>query len=163
PVAFQRSAAIVALTRGEEIAFENIRIEAGLAAAGAEFAPGVDAFEAGLGFAVNLKRDGFVGCEALTRNAQAPRRVLRGLHLACDDVPAHGAPVYRGERQVGVVTSATRSPTLEHSIAMARITVEHAEPGTALQVGELDGHMKRLGATVVTTPFIDPERARARA
>ena len=33
-------------------ALETIRIEAGLAAAGAEFAPGVDAYEAGLDLTV---------------------------------------------------------------------------------------------------------------
>ncbi|MCU0904356.1 MAG: aminomethyltransferase family protein [Tabrizicola sp.] len=144
-------------------ALETIRIEAGLAAAGAEFAPGVDAFEAGLGFAVDITKPQFCGKPALERNAAAPRRVLRGLLLDCDDVPSHGAPVFAGERQVGTVTSATRSPMLERAIAMARLSVEHAATGTSLEVGQLDGRMKRLGAHVADIPFIDPARERARA
>ena len=144
-------------------ALEILRIEAGFAAAGAEFAPGVDAHEAGLGFAVDLKKDDFVGREALERNAQAPRRVLKGLVLDQDDVPAHGAHVYQGERPVGVVTSATRSPSLERAIAMARIAVEVADHGTRLQIGQMDGHMKRLDCTVGGVPFIDPKREKARA
>ncbi|MEO1421980.1 MAG: DUF1989 domain-containing protein [Pseudomonadota bacterium] len=144
-------------------ALETIRIEAGLAAAGAEFATGVDAFEAGLGFAVNLKKADFVGKDALERNAAAPRRVLMGLLLDCDDVPAHGNHVYLGERPVGVVTSATRSPMLERAIAIARIAVEHAAEGTQLEIGQLDGRMKRLTATVTRIPFVDPQRKRARA
>ncbi|MEL7182266.1 MAG: DUF1989 domain-containing protein [Pseudomonadota bacterium] len=144
-------------------ALETIRVEAGLAAAGAEFAPGVDAFEAGLGFAVDLKKADFIGKEALTRNAAAPRRALVGLLFDCDDVPAHGAPVFAGERQVGVVTSAVRSPTLERAIAMARISVEHKTPGGVLEVGQMDGRMKRLSGTVTTVPFVDPKRERARA
>ncbi|WP_170330651.1 DUF1989 domain-containing protein [Ruegeria arenilitoris] len=144
-------------------ALDIIRIEAGLAAANAEFAPGVDAFEAGLGFAVDLTKSDFTGKAALERNAREPRRVLKGLLIGCDDVPAHDAPVFAGERQVGVVTSATRSPMLEHAIAMARLSVEHAENRTRLEIGQLDGRMKRLGATVTDIPFIDPQRKRARA
>ena len=144
-------------------ALEIIRIEAGLAAANAEFGPGVDALEAGLGFAVSLGKADFIGKAALERNAEAPRRVLKGLLFDCDDVPSHGATVYLGERPVGVVTSATRSPSLERAIAMARLAVEHAETGTALEVGQMDGRMKRLGASVTDIPFIDPQRTRARA
>ncbi|GIT91559.1 aminomethyltransferase [Jannaschia pagri] len=144
-------------------ALEIIRIEAGLAAAGAEFAADVDALEAGLGFAVDFKKDDFIGKAALERNATAPRRQLRGMLLDCDDIPAHGAHVYAGERPVGVVTSATRSPSLERAIAMVRLAVEFAETGTMLEIGQMDGHMKRLTGTVCDIPFIDPRRERARA
>jgi len=61
------------------------------------------------------------------------------------------------------VTSATRSPTLEHAIAIARISVEFADNETQLEIGQLDGRMKRLGASVADIPFIDPQRKRARA
>ena len=74
-----------------------------------------------------------------------------GLLLDCDDVPVAGAPVFVNERPVGVVTSATRSPTLQRAIAMARIAVEFSDDGTRLEVGQLDGHMKRLTATVRLT------------
>lgn len=144
-------------------ALETIRIEAGLAAANAEFASGVDAFEAGLGFAVDLRKSEFVGKAALERNAADQRRVLKGVLLNCDDVPTHGAPVLIGERQVGTVTSATRSPLLERSIAMVRLAVEHSNEGTEVNIGMMDGHMKRLPATVVSVPFVDPTRKRARA
>ncbi len=144
-------------------ALEVIRIEAGLAAANAEFTSDVDAFEAGLGFAVDLKKEDFVGKDALLRNQQAPRRVLKGMLLNCDDVPAHGAHVYLNERPVGVVTSATRSPTLERAIAMVRISIEVSTPGTELEIGQMDGHMKRLSGSVCEIPFIDPRRERARA
>ncbi|MDB2407511.1 aminomethyltransferase family protein [Jannaschia sp.] len=144
-------------------ALEILRIEAGLAAAGAEFAPGHDAFEAGLGFAVNLKKADFVGRAALARNAEAPRRVLRGLRFDTIDVPLHGAPVFAGERQIGQVTSATRSPMSERTLAMARLAVEYAQSGCALEVGMMDGRMKRLPCSVSDIPFHDPTRERARA
>ncbi|MBX2867320.1 MAG: aminomethyltransferase family protein [Acidiferrobacterales bacterium] len=144
-------------------ALETIRIEAGLMAAGAEFAPDVDAFEAGLGFAVDLKKNDFVGQPALARNAESPRRVLKGLRFRGHEAPIHGDPVMLGRRQIGVITSATVSPTLDCAIAMARIAVEHAEVGAELEVGKLDGHGKRLKAVCCDIPFVDPTRSRARA
>ncbi|MEM6759157.1 MAG: DUF1989 domain-containing protein [Pseudomonadota bacterium] len=143
-------------------ALDIIRIEAGLAGA-QEFAAGSDAYEAGLGFAVDLDKADFIGRTALARNAQAPRKRLRGLMFDCDDVPGHGAPIFADERQVGVVTSATRSPMFECAIAFARLSVEHCETGTMLEVGQLDGRMKRLRAKVTDIPFFDPKRERARA
>ena len=144
-------------------ALEVIRIEAGFAAPGSEFVPGVDALEAGLGFAVDMSKPEFLGRTALERNAASERRVLKGLLFECDDVPAHGAPIYEGERQVGVVTSATKSPTLERAIALARLSVEHAADETVLEAGQLDGRMKRLMGKVTSIPFVDPRRERARA
>lgn len=144
-------------------ALEILRVEAGLAAAGAEFAPGVDAYEAGLGFAVSLKKSDFVGKTALERNSVEPRRKLKGLLFDCDDVPLHGAHVFADERPVGQITSAVRSPMFERTIAMARIAVEFSENQTKLEVGQMDGRMKRLSATVCDSPFYDPKRERARA
>ncbi|MEM6276010.1 MAG: DUF1989 domain-containing protein [Pseudomonadota bacterium] len=144
-------------------ALDVIRIEAGLPAAGAEFGPGSDAYESGLGFAVDLKKADFVGRSALERNADAPRRALKGLIFECQDVPAHGAPVYAGERQIGQITSAARSPQREVTIAMARLAVEYADDGTKLHVGQMGGHLKRLPVTVAPLPFYDPKRTRARA
>lgn len=144
-------------------ALEILRIEAGFMAAGAEFVPGVDAFEAGLGFAVDLNKPDFFGKPALDRNAAAPRRMLKGLKLRQDDVPRAGSEVFVGERPVGVVTSATRSPSLECAIAMARIAVEHADDGTDLEIGQMDGRIKRLDAVVTSVPFLDPKREKPRA
>jgi aminomethyltransferase len=46
---------------------------------------------------------------------------------------------------------------------MARIAIEVSENDQALEVGRLDGHMKRLSCTVSTLPFLDPKREKARA
>ncbi|MCY4336827.1 MAG: DUF1989 domain-containing protein [Litoreibacter sp.] len=143
-------------------ALEIIRIEAGLAAR-SEFPGGVDAYEAGLGFAISPGKTDFIGQAALERNAAAPRRMLRGLKFTASDQPAHGSHVYLGERPVGEVTSATRSPMFGCTIAMARLAIEVCETGTTLEVGMMDGHMKRVTATVCDIPFFDPKRERARA
>ena len=144
-------------------ALNKLRIEAGLMIAGAEFGPDSDAMESGLGFAVDLKKPEFLGKAALERNSAAPRRTLVGLHFSGAEPPAHGDALFVGREQVGVVTSGCHSPQLGHAIAMARVAVENADIGSELEVGKLDGHMKRLPCVVVALPFLDPKREKARA
>jgi aminomethyltransferase len=71
--------------------------------------------------------------------------------------------VYAGRQQVGVVTSGARSPILKKNIALARVAVQHHDTGTELEVGKLDGHQKRIPATVVPFPFYDPDKTRPRS
>ena len=91
-----------------------------------------------------------------------PQRRLVGLELDGGEPAAHGEGVYVGRNQVGVVTSATVSPILRKNIALCRMAVEHAEVATAVEVGKLDGHEKRIAAEVVRFPFYDPDKARVR-
>lgn len=146
-------------------ALDTLRIEAGLVFAGYEFCDQTDPFEAGIGFAVALpsKEDEFLGREVLERRKAHPQRTLVGLELAGEEPAAHGDGVYLGRAQVGVVTSATRSPLLRKNLALCRVEVGCAALGTELEVGKLDGHQKRLPATVVRFPFYDPEKTRVRA
>jgi aminomethyltransferase len=71
--------------------------------------------------------------------------------------------VHIGRAQIGVITSATRSPILKKNIALARIDSSCADPGTEVEVGKLDGHQKRIPATVVPFPFYDSKKERVRA
>ncbi len=144
-------------------ALEMKRIEAGLMISGAEFTPDVDAFESGLGFAVDLNKKSFIGKEALERNSQSTRKKLIGLSIDANEIPVHGSPIYAGRHQIGVITSATYSPELEKTIALARIAIEHSDLENEVEVGCLDGHIKRLSAHVCGFPFVDPKRERARA
>lgn len=146
-------------------ALDKLRIEAGLIFANHEFDDQTDPYEAGIGFAVPLKskNEDFMGRDALVKRKESPQRKLVGLELDGDEPAAHGDCVHVGRHQVGIVTSGTRSPVLKKNIALCRMAVEHAEPGTKVEVGKLDGHQKRLPATVVTFPFYDPKKERVRA
>jgi aminomethyltransferase len=144
-------------------ALDMVRIEAGLIFAGYEFDDQIDPFEAGIGFAVALKNEeDFIGRDALIRRKANPQRRLVGLELTGNETAAAGDCVHIGRAQVGSVTSATRSPVLRKNIALARLAVEHVEPGTEVEVGKLDGHQKRLPAAVVRFPFYDPDKTRVR-
>ncbi|MBL36319.1 MULTISPECIES: DUF1989 domain-containing protein [unclassified Thalassolituus] len=146
-------------------ALDMLRIEAGLIFAEHEFCPQTNPYEAGIGFTVPMKtkEDDFVGRSAMAAQNPESRKKLVGLFIEDTETVSHGDEVYSGRYPVGVITSATRSPLLNKQIAMCRVAPEFSAPGTELEVGQLDGHKKRLKATVTTTPFYDPERTRVRS
>jgi len=146
-------------------ALDMVRIEAGLVFAGYEFCDQTDPFEAGIGFTVPLKgkNEDFIGREALLRRSEHPQRKLVGLEMDGDEAVGHSDCVHIGRAQVGVVTSATRSPILQKTIALARLDVAHCELGTEVEVGKLDGHQKRLPARIVRFPHYDPDKTRVRS
>lgn len=145
-------------------ALDMLRVEAGLAFAGHEFDERTDPFEAGIGFTVPLKSKEaeFSGRSALEGRKVAPQRKLVGLELEGRSLPAHGDCVRLGRVQVGVVTSAVWSPILNKGIVLARMDVPHVAPGLAVEIGQLDGHQKRLKAAIVSFPHFDPQKTRAK-
>ena len=146
-------------------ALDMVRIEAGLVFAGYEFCDQTDPFEAGIGFtvALNSKNEDFIGREALMRRLEHPQKKLVGLDLEGAELVGHGDCVHIGRAQVGVITSATRSPILNKTIALARVDVTQCQLGTEVEVGKLDGHQKRLPARIVRFPHYDPDKTRVRA
>jgi aminomethyltransferase len=145
-------------------ALDMMRIEAGLIFAGSEFDDQTDPFEAGIGFTVPLKtkEDDFIGRAALEDRKAHPHRKLVGFDIEGGIVPSPGDCIRKGKAQVGEVTSAMKSPVLGKVIALGRVAVTHATPGTALDIGQLDGQQKRLKATVTTFPHFDPDKARVK-
>lgn len=77
--------------------------------------------EAGLSWVVRLDKD-FIGRDALAKQKERGiKRRIRGLELSSKRIARHGMLVYMGEDQIGEVTSGTLSPTIQKSIAMARL------------------------------------------
>ena len=147
-------------------ALDMVRIEAGLIFAGYDFSDQTDPFEAGIGFTCPLKSktDDFIGRDALIRRKEHPMRKLVGLDIGSNVDVAHGDCVHVGRAQIGEVCSSMRSPLLGRNIAMARIDVAHAAPGTELEIGKLDGHQKRLPATVrADLAAYDPTKSKPRS
>lgn len=144
-------------------ALELLRVEAGLILAGHEFGSGEDPYEAGIGFTVALDGENFTGRDALRERRDHPREQLVGLLVDGGEAPAHGDAVLTGRLPVGVVTSAVVSPHRRAPVALARVAVQHADPGTALVVQRADGRRRTLDATVTTIPFYDPGKERPRA
>ena len=98
---------------------------------GYDFSDQTDPFEAGIGFTVPLKSktDDFIGRDALIRRKENPRDKFVGLEIDAAVDVGHGDGIYVGRAQVGVVTSAMRSPLLGKNIALARVDLAHAGAG----------------------------------
>ena len=86
-----------------------------------------------------------------------------GLELIGKEKANHGDCVHIGRAQVGIVTSACLSPTLNKNIALCRIDVGHSEIETEVEVGKIDGHQKRIPAKIVGFPHYDPQKTRVRS
>jgi aminomethyltransferase len=146
-------------------ALDMVRIEAGLIFANYEFSDQTDPFEAGIGFTVPLKSKtaDFIGKAALIERKEHPRNRLVGIEVHSNDAVGHGDCIHIGRAQVGVVTSAMRSPVLGKMIGLARVDVTHAAIGTKIEVGKLDGQQKRLPAEITAFPHYDPKKERPRS
>jgi aminomethyltransferase len=144
-------------------ALDMVRIEAGLVFAGYDFCDQTDPFEAGIGFTVAPgKSDDYIGREALERRREHPLRKMVGLDIDSTDPVHHGDPLFLGRARIGEVTSATRSPILGKTIALARVDIAHAS-AASVEIGKLDGHQKRIPATIAGCPHYDPNKLRVRA
>jgi aminomethyltransferase len=131
---------------------DTLRFEANLALYGQELSPEISPLEAGIGFAVKLNKESdFIGKEVLLAQKMngTPRKIV-GIEMIDRGIPRHGYPVYKGEEQIGEVTTGTQSLTLKKNIGLALITSEFTGLDTEVEV-EIRG--KRLKAKVVPTPF----------
>jgi aminomethyltransferase len=136
---------------------DTLRLEAGMPLYGNELGTDTNPFEAGQGRVVKVEKDvDFVGRTALALVAEeGPAKKLVGLVVTGRGIARHGYPVWNGDRQTGVVTSGTQSPTLGKPIAMAYVAPADAEPGTILAV---EIREQRVEAEVVALPFYRRER-----
>lgn len=126
---------------------DTLRLEAGMNLYGSDMDESTHPFECGLSWTVAMQPADrrFIGRAAL--ESITPSRQLIGLLL-------EDRGVLRGHQRVvtpageGVITSGTFSPTLERSIALARV------PAGAFQQVQVDIRGKLLNARVVKPPFV---------
>jgi aminomethyltransferase len=171
------------------IALDIARIEAGLILIEVDYISSKKALidaqkyspaEIGLGKLVDLKKETFVGRDALAAEAKkGAARALVGLEINWNEVEALydklkmapqvpsmasrvAVPVYRGARHVGKATSTTWSPTLKKMIALACVDKEQSKIGTTLNVEmTVEAVRHTVSAKVVPLPFFNPPRKMA--
>lgn len=132
---------------------EALRIEAGLPKAGPDLNEEIVPPEANLeDKAFSLNKGCYPGQEVVARmdTYGNVRRHLVGLAVKGSTLPAKGAKLYSGDREVGWVSSATMSPQQNGVIALGFPLRDFSTPNTVLTV-EIDG--TRYDATVQALPF----------
>ncbi|MBI3401663.1 MAG: aminomethyl transferase family protein [Acidobacteria bacterium] len=144
-------AAAGALPMDEDTA-EVIRIEAGVPRFGRDMDEETIPLEAGIeSRAISFSKGCYVGQEVIVRvrdrgHGRVARKLV-GLTLEGDRVPAPGAVIHAGEREIGNVTSSALSPALKQPIALGYVHRDFVEPGAKVTVGG-------ASAVVTTLPFV---------
>ncbi|MGC1414045.1 MAG: aminomethyltransferase family protein [Candidatus Acidiferrum sp.] len=169
------------------IALDIARIEAGLILIEADYTSSKKALiasqkyspaEIGLGKLVDLKKDNFVGRDALAREKKSggAERRLVGLEINWNEVEALydkmgmapqvpsvasrvAVPVYRNGKQVGKATSTAWSPTLKKMIALACVSRDQSSVGATVNIEmTVEAVRHTVSARVVALPFFNPAR-----
>jgi aminomethyltransferase len=170
------------------VALDIARIEAGLILIEVDYTSSKKAMiesqryspaEIGLGKLVDLKKETFVGREALAseeKEKSGPARSLVGLEINWNEVEALydkmglapqvpsmasrvAVPVYRAGKHVGKATSTTWSPTLKKMIALASVEREYSAAGSTLNMEmTVESVRHTVSAKIVPLPFFNPPR-----
>lgn len=128
------------------------RIEAGIPWHGFEITTERFPQEVGLDESwISYTKGCYLGQETISRlhHMGHVNRHLRGVVLEGADVPRPGAQLFDGDKLVGWITSAARSPELQQPVALAFVRRESASPGTLLHVDAAGG----ISARVSTLPL----------
>ncbi|MGB0894666.1 MAG: glycine cleavage system aminomethyltransferase GcvT [Parashewanella sp.] len=133
---------------------DTLRLEAGMNLYGQDMDETVNPIAANMGWTIAWEPEdrNFIGREALAAiKAQGTSKMV-GLVMEAKGVLRHGMNIFftdaEGNEQSGVITSGTFSPTLGHSIAMARV------PKSIGETAEVEMRKKRVPVTVVKPCFV---------
>ena len=130
----------------------TLRLEKKLCLYGNDIDENTNPLEAGLSFAVDLKKDDFVGKDKIVKvKNKGIEKKLVGFKLIGRGIPRHGYDINKGEKKVGRVTSGSYSPTLDENIGLGYLDVEEAEIGSKIEIMIRN---RKVEAEVVKTPFI---------
>jgi sarcosine oxidase subunit alpha len=117
-------------------------------------------FETGMGWALKLDKEDFIGRSALRRLAGQPlHQKLAGFVMDEAVLPEDGAAIIIGGQLAGRVTSTRISPLQGKAIGLAWVPAEAARDGVEVEV-RVGGRLAR--ARITEKVFYDPDGARLR-
>ena len=151
-------------------ALASLRMEKGYRDYGHDIDNTDSVLEAGLGFAVDLKKpDGFIGRDAVLKKKEAGPLKRRIVQVLCKDpepLMFHAEPVWRNGKCVGYVRAASYGHTVGGAVGLAMIEggndvvdSKYLESGT----WELEIAGKKYPAIASMKPLYDPEMKKIKA
>ena len=127
---------------------DTLRLEMGYCLYGNDIDEGRSPVEAGLLWITKLDKGDFVGRDAVLRiTERGPDERLLGFELRERGVPRQGQRILAEDREVGVVTSGTYSPSLDKGIGLGYL--RHDAP---IDI-EIEIRDRRVPASVTPVPF----------
>ncbi len=131
---------------------DTLRFEAGLPLYGNELSKEITPLEAGFGFFVKFTEEDFIGKAALKKQKEEGlERKIVGFELTKKGIPREGYEVYKDGEKIGYVTTGYLSPTLNKSIGLALIDIEHSKMGSTIQVKI---RKREIDATIISKRFL---------
>lgn len=130
---------------------DSLRLEMGYPLYGHELTEEITPLEAGLGWAVHLKKDDFIGKEVLQQQKEngIPRRRLPFV-VEGKGIPREGYALYDGDTEIGYVTSGGFSTTLKQGIGLGLVKADHVKP----QALAVEIRKRMIPAKKVKLPFV---------
>ena len=149
-------------------ALASLRMEKGYRDYGHDIDNTDNAFEAGLGFAVALKKPGgFIGREAALAHKAAPLKRALMQVLVADPAPMlfHAEVVHRNGKPVGYIRAASYGHTLGGAVGLAMIEAGEPIDATYISTGRwsVDIAGRMWPAKVSLEPLYDPQMHRIKA
>ena len=126
---------------------DTLRMEAAMPLYGHEMDDTVTPLETGLGFAVKLDKEEFIGKEGMMGE---PQRTRIGLKVTGRGIIREAQPVFKDGNQIGNTTSGTHCPFMGYPVAMALVQAGVVDVGDSVSV-DVRGRM--VEAEVVPLPF----------
>lgn len=128
---------------------DTLRLEAAMPLYGHEMDDEITPLETGLGFAVKMQKEDFIGKKAIEQKGiPALKRV--GIQMTGRGIAREHCDVYAGEKLIGHTTSGTFCPFLGYAVAMALIEADSAALDDTVQI---DIRGKKVEAKIVKLPF----------
>ena len=142
-------------------AIESLRLEKGYRAWGVEISTETNPWEAGLGFALSLNKDSFIGKSALLASKEnGIRKLVPILFEDIRQVPLGNEPIRVGSEVIGRMKSGGQGYTINKGIGYAYLPIDYAQPGAFVEV-EFFGDWKQ--GVVAAEPLFDPTSSRIRS
>lgn len=127
---------------------DTLRLEAAMPLYGQELDDQTTPLEAGLGFAVKLDKENFIGKQALID--KPVKKVRVGLEIVDRGIAREHYEIVKDDQLIGHVSSGTMSPVLSKAIAMAYVPVEFSQDKTEVLIRNKNREMK---AVITAMPF----------
>lgn len=130
---------------------DTLRFEMTYCLYGNELTPEITPLEAGLQWTVKLKKNEFIGKDAIAgQKERGLARVLVGFEIAGNRLARHGQPIRKDGREIGFVTSGGFCPSIKRGMGLGYVPPVLGALGSSFEV---DVRGEAVQARVVQRPF----------
>ncbi|MCZ6503337.1 MAG: aminomethyltransferase family protein, partial [Gammaproteobacteria bacterium] len=147
-------------------AMNSCRLEKSYKHMGHDISDDINPYVSGLGFAVDMDKDNFIGKSALSSLERPLKRRLVNLAIKHDEAPLmiHDEPVWLNNEMIGLTTSAMWGHRINRSLAIALISHPDGVNRSFLEQDEFSVEVakKRYPIELRLSPFYDPKSLRVK-